>query len=127
MEPGAKRLDAGGGECKGRGKSGRTSAASAAKALAAALSLAVAPLAHASPGGAHVVGGVGSVNQAGNTTNIQQSSQNLSINWQTFNIAPQETVNFLQPSATAIAVNRILGNTGTQILGRLNANGQCTS
>ena len=109
---------------KGRGKSGRTSAASAAKALAAALSLAVAPLAHASPGGAHVVAGVGSINQAGNTTNIQQSSQNLSINWQTFNIAPQETVNFLQPSATAIAVNRILGNTGTQILGRLNANGQ---
>jgi filamentous hemagglutinin family protein len=109
---------------KGRGKSGRTSAASAAKALAAALSLAVVPLAHASPGGAHVVSGVGSINQAGNTTNIQQSSQNLSINWQTFNIAPQETVNFLQPSATAIAVNRILGNTGTQILGRLNANGQ---
>ena len=35
-----------------------------------------------------------------------------------------EIVNFLQPSATAIAVNRIFDTNGTQILGRLNANGQ---
>jgi filamentous hemagglutinin family protein len=114
---------------KRRGKSGRTSAASAARALATALSLAVVPLAVvppavAAPGGAQVVSGIGSINQAGNTTNIQQSSPNLSINWQTFNIAPQETVNFLQPSAAAIAVNRISGNSASQILGHLSANGQ---
>ena len=35
-----------------------------------------------------------------------------------------EIVNFFQPSATAIAVNRIFDTNGTQILGRLNANGQ---
>jgi filamentous hemagglutinin family protein len=58
------------------------------------------------------------------TTTINQASQNLSLNWHSFNIAPQETVNFLQPSATAIAVNRIFDTNGTQILGRLNANGQ---
>jgi filamentous hemagglutinin family protein len=67
---------------------------------------------------------VGSVTQSGATTTIQQASPNLSLNWKSFNIAPQETVNFVQPSATAVAVNRIFDTNGTQILGRLNANGQ---
>ncbi len=48
----------------------------------------------------------------------------LSLTWQSFNIAPQETVNFVQPSSTALAVNRIFDTNGTQILGHLNANGQ---
>src|SRR5882757_5470221 len=109
---------------KGRGKSGRSRAPLRKSAVLTALSLGVMSLAQASPGGGKVVAGVGSINQSGNTTDIQQSSQNLSINWQSFNVALQETVNFLQPSASAIAVNRILGNNGSQILGHLNANGQ---
>jgi filamentous hemagglutinin family protein len=82
------------------------------------------PLAHAGPTGGQVVSGKGSIAQSGTTTDIRQSSQNLSLNWLSFNIAPQETVNFLQPSATAIAVNRISGTNGSQILGHLDANGQ---
>jgi filamentous hemagglutinin family protein len=82
------------------------------------------PFAQAEPIGGQVSAGTGSVTQSGVTTTINQSSQNLALNWQSFNIAPQETVNFLQPSATAIAVNRIFDTNGTQILGRLNANGQ---
>jgi filamentous hemagglutinin family protein len=104
---------------RGRGKAGRNRTT----ALAAALSCAT-PMAQASPGGGHVTSGAGSITQSGNITNVQQSSQDLSINWQTFNIAPQETVNFLQPSASAIAVNRILGSNGSQIFGHLDANGQ---
>ncbi len=92
--------------------------------LATAILLAFAPLAQAAPIGGQVVSGTGSITQAGTTTSIQQSSQNLSLNWQSFNIASQETVNFLQPSSSAIAVNHILDNNGTQILGNLNANGQ---
>jgi filamentous hemagglutinin family protein len=38
-------------------------------------------------------------------------------------VGSQETVNFLQPSATAIAVNRISGSNGSEILGHINANG----
>ena len=71
-----------------------------------------------------MVSGQGSIVQAGATTTVAQASQNLSLTWASFNIAPQETVNFLQPSASAIAVNRIADTNGTQILGRLNANGQ---
>jgi filamentous hemagglutinin family protein len=80
--------------------------------------------AQAGPTGAQVIAGAGAVIQSGSTTTITQSSQNLSLNWKSFNIAPTETVNFVQPSTTAIAVNRIYDTNGSQILGRLNANGQ---
>ncbi|KJV36368.1 YDG domain-containing protein [Luteibacter yeojuensis] len=76
------------------------------------------------PGGGQVVAGSGSINQVGNTTTIQQGSQKLSINWQTFDIGADQTVNFVQPGASAIAVNRVLGNSGSEIFGHLNANGQ---
>ncbi|MDO8436924.1 MAG: filamentous hemagglutinin N-terminal domain-containing protein [Nitrosomonadaceae bacterium] len=93
------------------------------KLTAAALSLSVA-FAQAAPDGGQVVSGAGSITQSGATTTINQATQNLSLDWQSFNIAPTETVNFVQPSATAIAVNRIFDTNGTQILGHLNANGQ---
>lgn len=79
---------------------------------------------YAAPSGSEVKSGVGSVSQSGTTTTILQSSQTLSLKWDNFNIAPNETVNFIQPSSTAIAINRIYSTDGTQILGHLNANGQ---
>ena len=102
---------------RGRGKG------SSRKLIAAALSLSAA-FAGATPVGGQVVSGAGSVTQSGTTTTIQQASQNLSLNWKSFNIAPQESVNFVQPSASAIAVNRIFDTSGTKIFGQLNANGQ---
>jgi filamentous hemagglutinin family protein len=60
----------------------------------------------------------------GATTTITQASEKLSINWQSINVAKAETVNFVQPSASALAVNRILDTQGSQILGKINANGQ---
>ncbi|QCB44907.1 GLUG motif-containing protein [Hydrogenophaga sp. PAMC20947] len=99
-----------------KGKRLRSSAA----VLATALTLS----AHAGPIGGTIAAGTGSVEQTGSTTTINQGSQNLSLNWQSFNTQAQETVNFVQPSASAIAVNRIADTNGTQFLGRLNANGQ---
>lgn len=81
-------------------------------------------VAQATPQGGQVAAGTGSISQAGNTTTITQTSQNLSLNWQSFNVSRQETVNFVQPSASAIAVNRIFDTNGSQILGQINANGQ---
>jgi filamentous hemagglutinin family protein len=97
--------------------------ASARLLLAAGL-LGAAALLHADPVGGSVISGQGLISQAGATTTVTQSSQNLSLNWQSFNLAPLETVNFVQPSAAAIAVNRISDPNGTLILGRINANGQ---
>ena len=102
---------------RGRGKKVSRRLAATALALTAAA-------AHAGPTGGQVVAGSGVISQSGSTTTITQSSQNLSLNWVSFNIAPQETVNFLQPSASSIAINRIFDPNGTQILGHLNANGQ---
>ena len=81
-------------------------------------------MANAAPAGGQVTSGVGSINQIGNTTTINQSTQNLSLNWKSFHVGTSETVNFVQPSANAIAVNRIFDTNGSQILGNLNANGQ---
>jgi filamentous hemagglutinin family protein len=104
---------------RGRGKSSKH------KLIATALSLSAwAGIAQAGPTGGQVTAGSGTITSTGATTTIQQSSQNLALAWQTFNIAPQETVNFLQPNAAAIAVNRIFGANGSTILGHLNANGQ---
>lgn len=76
------------------------------------------------PGGGQVISGSGQIQQSGNVTTIQQNSQVLSLNWQNFDIGSGQTVNFVQPGASSIAVNRILGNTASEIDGHLNANGQ---
>ena len=98
--------------------------ASGSIGLAVVLSALVVLPALAEPVGGQVISGSAQIVQSGNSTTINQSSNNTSINWQGFNIAPNELVQFVQPSATAVAVNRILGNSGTQIFGQLKANGQ---
>ena len=108
---------------KGRGKS-----VSGRKLIAAALALTggvfMTPLAMAGPTGGQVSAGTGTITQSGVVTSINQSSANIAINWQSFNIAAGETVNFLQPSVTAVALNRVVGQNPSQIFGNLNANGQ---
>ena len=106
-----------GGLARGGNKSTRS------KLLVASLTLCSA-VAQANPSGGVVTAGAGTVDQIGQTTTIQQNSQNLSLNWDSFNIATKDIVNFVQPSASAIAVNRIFDTSATQILGQLNANGQ---
>src|ERR1700733_12298293 len=89
--------------------------------IAATLSLGAANARAGGPAGGQVTAGSGSIAQAGPLAPITQQSPKLSLSWTSFNIAPQDTVNFVQPSASAIAVNRILDTNGTQILGHLNA------
>jgi len=91
---------------RGRGKGSRR------KLVAAALSLTSA-MALAAPDGGQVVTGSGSINQAGATTIINQSSQNLSLTWQHFNVGSGETVDFVQPSASA----KMLGLQGSMPIG----------
>ena len=112
---------------RGRGKqSGSLTAA--ARSVVAGLLLLLTPYAQAGPEGGQVVSGSGSISASGSagqsTTTINQTSDKLSLNWQSFNVGKAETVNFVQPSASALAVNRIFDTQGSQILGRINANGQ---
>ena len=81
-------------------------------------------LVQALPDGAQVVGGAAVINQSADTFTINQSSQQVSINYNNFNIAAGETVNFIQPGTNSIALNQIVGNNASEIFGSLNANGQ---
>lgn len=76
------------------------------------------------PSGGIVTSGSGQISQSGAVLTIKQQSQNLGLGWQSFNVGAQATVNFIQPDASAIAVNRIADPNGSAIFGHLNANGQ---
>jgi filamentous hemagglutinin family protein len=69
-------------------------------------------------------GGSATYTTNANTLTVNQSSQNLITNWNTFNIGSSAAVNFFQPNASAIALNRVTGDTNpSQIMGTLTANG----
>ena len=97
-----------------------------------ALALGVASLgAHAQsissttlPSGGRVVGGQATISQSGAAMSIQQSSARTALDWQSFSIGSQASVTFNQPSASALALNRVLGASGSEIYGRLSSNGQ---
>ena len=94
-------------------------------ALAAALALAAAQAAAQSlPQGGSVVAGAGSITVSDETLRVRQATALLGIDWQSFNIGTGERVVFEQPSAAAVAVNRVIGNDPSAILGQLEANGQ---
>jgi filamentous hemagglutinin family protein len=79
----------------------------------------------ANPTGGQVVYGQAIIsNPDALNTVINQSSQNLITNWQTFSIAQPETTTFKQPDSSAIALNRVIGGDPSKILGSLKANGQ---
>lgn len=71
-----------------------------------------------------VVGGTGTITQAGTETRVDQMTDRLSVEWDSFNVGHSERVEFVQPGVDSIALNRILDSNGSQILGRIDANGQ---
>jgi filamentous hemagglutinin family protein len=76
------------------------------------------------PTGGSVTAGSAAISQAANVLTVQQVSQRAAIDWKSFNIGASATVNFNQPNANAVALNRIGGNSASEIYGKLNANGQ---
>ena len=78
----------------------------------------------AGPEGGEVVGGAGDINHNGSTTTINQATDRMAINWQSFDVAADERVQFIQPSSSSIALNNILSNHGSKIQGQIDANGQ---
>lgn len=114
----------------GRGKSGGRSVtvggvqAPAAIGLLLIASTALAIDSTTLPSGGQVTAGIATLNAAGNTLTVQQSSPRAAINWQNFSIGADATVNFQQPNSAAVMLNRVVGNERTVIDGALNANGQ---
>jgi len=98
------------------------------KTLASSLLMAgmahAAPPVNALPTGGTVSAGQATLQQTGNTLNINQSTAKAALNWNTFNVGRDATVNFNQPSASSVTLNRVTGGNPSQIFGRINANGQ---
>ena len=85
-------------------------------------------MSNAEPTGGVVKSGSASIKSDGNTgaivTTIKQNNPGvLGLEWSSFNIGRNETVNFIQPTVNSVAFNRILDSQGSQILGKINANG----
>ncbi|EAP7621649.1 filamentous hemagglutinin N-terminal domain-containing protein [Salmonella enterica] len=76
------------------------------------------------PTGGQIVGGQGSISTSGNQMTIHQQTQNMATNWHSFDIGKNNTVQFVQPNSSSVALNRVTGASGSQIMGTLKANGQ---
>jgi len=78
----------------------------------------------AAPVGGQVNSGDASINQSGLITTINQTSQHANINWNSFNVGENETVNFVQPNSNSSTLNQIHDANPSSILGAINANGR---
>ncbi|GAA0531591.1 filamentous hemagglutinin N-terminal domain-containing protein [Pigmentiphaga daeguensis] len=86
----------------------------------AAPSWAAGPL----PTGGQVTSGAGVIHQSGPDMTITQSSARLGMDWTSFSIGSGNSVRFVQPDASSVAVNRVTGSDVSSIQGALKANGQ---
>ena len=75
--------------------------------------------------GGTVVGGGATITQPNaTTTRIDQATDRAIINWNNFSIGAGNSVIFNQPGSNSVALNRVVGQNPSSILGRLDANGQ---
>ncbi|WP_082565631.1 YDG domain-containing protein [Duganella sp. Root1480D1] len=106
------------------GKARRSRAARRALAAASLSLVGGAALAADLPTGGVVVAGQGQISQQGSAMTINQGGAKMAIDWNSFSIGKGNTVNFVQPSSSAVALNRVTGTDVSQIQGALKANGQ---
>ncbi len=76
------------------------------------------------PTGQEVISGSANFNESNNQLTINQSTEQLITNWNSFNIGRDATVEFVQPNTTSSALNRVNASDPTYIYGQLKANGQ---
>ena len=58
------------------------------------------------------------------TLRIDQKTPKVILNWESFNVGKENSVQFVQPNASSVALNRIYQADPSQILGHITANGQ---
>lgn len=95
--------------------------------LAAALgaaSMAQAQAAPALPTGGIVTTGQATISSNAANMTINQSTANAVINWQGFSVGPNNSVQFVQPTAQSVTLNRVTGSDPSSIFGTISANGQ---
>ncbi|WP_374407787.1 autotransporter-associated beta strand repeat-containing protein [Hydrogenophaga sp.] len=76
------------------------------------------------PSGGAITQGTATVTGGSGGLTVRQHSDRLNIDWQTFSVGLGRQVEFIQPSRTSIAVNRVTGTDASRIQGAIKANGQ---
>ncbi len=92
--------------------------------MASAQTAPLPPAPTALPSGGQVVAGQAGIAQSGATMTVTQQSPRAAIDWRSFDVGAKAQVDFVQPSADAVALNRVQGGEASRIFGRINANGQ---
>ena len=93
------------------------------KTLALALMLACGGV-QAQPTGGVVAAGSATIGGTPGNMRITQNTPNVAINWQSFGIKAGESVQFVQPNSSSVALNRVVGADPSRIFGNLSANGK---
>jgi len=75
-------------------------------------------------GGQTAAGGVTIATPNARTMNVTQTTDKAIVNWSGFSVGRGESVNFAQPAATSMILNRVVGGSYSEILGSISANGQ---
>ena len=84
-----------------------------------------AATAHALPQGGVVQAGAVTISTPNaHSMVLNQATNKAVIDWQGFSIGAGQSVQFLQPGASAVALNRVVGGDVSSIFGSLSANGQ---
>src|SRR5690606_22272062 len=98
-----------------------------AMALAAALAMSTgavaAPPRDALPEDGRAVAGRAGMARGERTLTVTQHSQRAIIEWRSFDIGADARVDFVQPSASSVVLNRVVGGTASQLAGQLHGNG----
>jgi filamentous hemagglutinin family protein len=80
------------------------------------------------PAGAAVAQGTVTITQTATAQaaamTVHQASQRAVVNWDSFNLGRSASVNFVQPNAQAVTLNRISDVNPSQIFGNITSNGQ---
>ncbi|EKS9796464.1 MULTISPECIES: two-partner secretion domain-containing protein [Burkholderia] len=95
-------------------------------AVAALFASGAATSVHALPTGENVVSGKADILRYdnGQQMSINQHTDKLVTNWQTFDVDKGQRVTFNQPSVTSTALNRVVGQDASAIYGTIEANGR---
>lgn len=112
-------------KAKGKRSSSRKGAVSAfAASLMMTTTFAMAgPAVLVLPTNGIVTAGSASIAVKGSNMTISQATQKAILNWSTFDIGRDASVQFVQPNSASIALNRVLSANPSEIYGSLKSNG----
>jgi large exoprotein involved in heme utilization and adhesion len=81
-----------------------------------------APPPNTLPKGGQVSAGQAQISTSGANMVIQQGSDRAAINWQSFNVGKDAQVQFQQPGANSVVLNRVMSSDPSLIFGRISSN-----